>query len=177
MALEPITFKLSDFAGNPGLDLRPRVVFRPNGLAAGGDKLFYSAPVVVDQFAPDGSATAHLESTDALWLITGADAAYDVTVERRVATYTTADGAQATADYAPWDYPGWRLKVPPGGGSLPALVIAPTNPAQMWVGPARAESQGAPGWDVPVQTLTPSTYTAWYKTNALPGETNYFEWT
>lgn len=175
MALEPIKFKLSDFAGNPGLELRPRVVFRPNGLAAGGDKLFYSAPVVVDQFAPDGSATAHLEGTDALWLITGADAWYDVTVERRVATYTTVDGVQATADYAPWDYPGWILKVPPGGGDLAALVRAPTNPAQVWVGPGKRPWSDH---DEPVQTLLPSTYTGWWRSNTVPdmGLRTYFEW-
>ena len=176
MALEPVTFYLSDFAGNPGLELRPRVVFRPNGLAAGGNKLYFPKPEVVDTFATDGPTTVHLESTDALWHVTGGDAWYDVTVERLVSTYTTSFGAQATADYAPWSYPGWQLKVPPGGGELAALVIAPTNPAQMWTGPARAIPQGTAGWDVPVQDLKPSDYTSWYKTNALPGEQNYFEW-
>lgn len=176
MALEPITFKLSDFAGNPGLELRPRVVFRPNGLAAGGDKLFYSGPVVVDQFASDGSATAHLEGTDDLWHVTGSDAWYDVTVDRLVSTYTTTFGAQATADYAPWDYPGWVLKVPPGGGALAALVVAPTNPAQVWFGPGKRPWL-ADG-DEPVQSLRPSAYTGWYRTNTVPdqGLDNYFEW-
>lgn len=45
----------------------------------------------------------------------------------------------------------------------------------MWVGPALAAAEGAPGWDETAQKLRPSTYTAWYKTNALPGELNYFE--
>lgn len=175
MALETVTFKLSDFAGNPGLELRPRVVFRPTGPAVGRDRLFYSAPVVVDSFGADGSASVQLESTDALWLIDGRDVWYEVTIDRLVGTYTTSFGAQAVAEYAPWDHPGWELKVPAGGGSLPALVTAPTNPAQTWFGPGKNPGSND---DEPVQVLRPSTYTAWYRTNTLPvaGLRNYFRW-
>lgn len=175
MALETVTFKLSDFAGNPGLELRLRVVFTPNGAAVGANRLFYSRPVVVDTFQADGSGSVQLEGTDALWLIDGSDVWYDVAVEREAGTYTTTSGGVAIADYVPWDYPGWRLKVPPGGGELAALVVAPTNPAQMWVGPGKNPASEN---DEPVQHLLPSAYTSWYRTNTVPGFDlpNYFEW-
>lgn len=156
-----ITGRLSDFAGDPGLEVHPRIVFRPNGAAVGGDVLLYSRPVIVDTFGPDGSFSVDLKSTDELWHVTGDDVWYDVTIDRLL----------AGADYMPWDHPGWRLKVPPGGGLFSALVVAPTNPAQMWVGPAVT-----PESNIPAQSLLPSAYTAWYKTNALPGAPNYFEW-
>ena len=167
MALAHVTGTLKDFGGDLDLSIGPRIVFRPNGAAVGGGGLFFSRPIIVDTFDAGGAWGVDLESTDALWAITGGDVWYDVTVDRLI----------SGADYAPWDHPGWRLKVPPGGGVFSALVIAPTNPAQMWVGPAVAAAQGLPGWNVPVQSLVPSAYTAWYKTNALPGEQNYFEWT
>lgn len=166
MTLETVTGRLSDFAGDPGLDVHPRIVFAPNGAAIGSDALFYGRPIVVDAFDSEGRFTVQLEGTDAIWHTTGGDVWYDVTVDRLV----------SGADYMPWDHPGWKLKVPAGGGVFSALVTAPTNPAQMWVGPARAVPQGASGWNVPLQSLMPSAYTAWYKTNALPGEPNYFEW-
>ncbi|MDI9889988.1 hypothetical protein [Microbacterium sp. IEGM 1404] len=166
MTLETVTGTLRDFGGGLDLSISPRLVFRPNGAAVGAGGIFFSRPIVVDTFGAGGTWTVQLEGTDALWNIAGMDVWYDVTVDRKV----------AGADYAPWDHPGWRLKVPPGGGVFSALVSAPTNPAQIWVGPARAIPQGAPGWDTPVQHLKPSTYTGWYKTNALPAEPNYFEW-
>lgn len=175
MALATITFKLRDFAGGPGLEVRPRVVFRPNGAAVGGDSLFFGKPVVVDSFDADGGASVQLEETDAIWGVTGEDVWYDVTVDRRVVTYLTAAGDQATVDYAPWDHPGWRLKVPIGGGALAALVIAPTNPAQVWVGPGKRPWSDD---DEPEQALYPSTYTGWWRSNTVPnlGLRSYFEW-
>lgn len=175
MALENVTFKLSDFAGRPGLEVRPRVVFRPNGAAVGGDSLYFGRPVIVDQFEDDGSATVQLESTDAIWGVTGSDVWYDVTIDRRVATYVTTEGEQATVDYAPWDHPGWRLKVPIGGGALAALVTAPTNPAQVWVGPGKRPWSDE---DEPVQSLLPSSFTGWWRNNTVPdmGLRSYFEW-
>ncbi|WZH36226.1 MAG: hypothetical protein PIR02_15880 [Microbacterium enclense] len=175
MALETVTFKLEDFAGKPRPDLHLRVLFIPNGAAIGGDTLFISPPIVVDTFQDDGSGEVELQDTHSLWLITGEDVWYDVRVERFAGTYSTAFGGQAIADYIPWDYPGWELRVPPGGGELAALVRAPTNPAQIFVGPGRSPGSND---DEPVQVLLPSTYTGWYRTNTLPieGVRNYFEW-
>ncbi|MCT2085027.1 hypothetical protein M3D75_02755 [Microbacterium enclense] len=166
MALATVTGTLRDFGGELDTSISPRIVFRPNGAAVGGGGLLFSRPVIVDTFGGGGAWSVQLESTDALWNVTGGDVWYDVTVDRLT----------SGADWAPWDHPGSRLKVPPAGGVFSALVTAPTNPAQMWVGPAVTAAQCAPGWNVPTQTLHPSAYTAWYKTNALPGELNYFEW-
>jgi hypothetical protein len=161
-----VSGKLTDFGGGLDLSIGPRIVFRPNGAAVGGGSIFFSKPIIVDTFGGGGTWGVDLETTDGLWNVTGNDVWYDVTVDRLV----------SGADYAPWDHPGWQLKVPSGGGEFSALVIAPTNPAQMWIGPAVAAPQGVPGWDVPVQSLRPSAYTGWFKTNALPGEPNLFEW-
>lgn len=166
MALEEVTGNLADFGGNFDSTIGLRIVFRPNGAAVAATTLFYTKPVIVDEFTGGGAWTAHLQSTDALWQIVGDDVFYIVTVER----------LESDGDYFPVDHTGWQLKVPPGGGKFAALVRAPTNPAQMWVGPAKAIPQGQTGWDQPVQALLPSAYTSWYKTNALPGEPNYFEW-
>lgn len=159
-----ITGRLSDFQGNPGLEVFPRIVFRPSGAAVGGSSLFYSRPVIVDTFGSDGSFSVELQSTDELWHVSGDDVWYEVTVDRLV----------AGADYMPWDHPGWRLKVPEEGGLFSALVTAPTNPAQMWVGPGKYPELEA--GDEPAQTLVPSTYTAWLKTNAGPTAKNYYQW-
>lgn len=159
-----VTGRLSDFQGNPGLELHPRLVFRPSGAAVGGGTLFYSRPAIVETFGPNGEFSVELKSTDELWHVTGQDVWYEVTVDRLV----------SGADFEPWDYPGWRLKVPPGGGVFSALVTAPTNPAQMWVGPGRYPDRAS--GDEPVQHLIPSAYTAWYRTNSAPGLPNYFEW-
>lgn len=157
--------RLSDFQGNPGLEVYPRVVFRPNGAAVGGSSLFYSRPVVVDHFDQDGWFEVDLQPTDDIWHVTGDDVCYDVTIDRLV----------GGADYTPWDHPGWRLKVPAEGGRFAALVIAPTNPAQMWVGPGKRPHLEV--GDEPMQTLLPSSYTAWYRTNtANPSLSSYFEW-
>ncbi|QLD10877.1 hypothetical protein [Microbacterium oleivorans] len=161
-----ITGRLSDFQGNPGLEVHPRIVFRPSGAAVGGTSLFYSRPVIVDTFGPDGSFSVELQSTDELWHIAGDDVWYEVTIDRLV----------AGADYMPWDHPGWRLKVPAGGGLFSALVVAPTNPAQVWFGPGKRPWM--PEGDEPTQALVPSAYTGWYRTNTVPdrGLDNYFEW-
>lgn len=154
MALATITGRLSDFAGNPGLEVAPRIIFAPNGAAAGGTTLFYSRPVIVDTFAPDGSWTVQLEETDALWRVAGGDVWYDVTVDRLV----------SGVDREPWDHPGWSLRVPPGGGQFASLVTAPANPAQIWYGPEAPSN--------------PSMWTGWYDTDADPslGVPNLFEW-
>ena len=62
----------------------------------------------------------------------------------------------------PTDKPGWTLRTPPGGGEFAALVRAPSNPAQVWFGPEPPSD--------------PTQWTGWVKTDALPGEINYFEW-
>jgi hypothetical protein len=175
MALEKVTFRLSDFGGKARPELNLRVLFVPSGAAVGGSTLFFSAPVVVDQFDSNGKGEVELESTDSLWHITGNDVWYDVRVERFAGTYTTAFGGQAIADYRPWDFPGWELRVPKGGGDLSALVRAPTNPAQVFVGPGRNPGSNE---DEPLQVLQSSTYTGWYRTNTLPipGNKSYFEW-
>lgn len=156
MALAHVSGTLRDFGGDLDLSIGPRIVFRPNGAAVGGGGLFFSRPIVVDTFGAGGTWGVDLESTDALWNVTGGDVWYDVTVDRLL----------SGSDYAPWDHPGWRLKVPPGGGVFSALVIAPTNPAQMWIGPGKNPSSDT---DEPVQSLLPSAYTAWYRTNTVPG--------
>lgn len=165
MALETITGTLRDFGGELDLSIAPRLVFRPNGAAVGGGGMFFARPIVVDTFGPGGSWSVQLEGTDALWSVTGGDVWYEVTVDRLI----------AGADYAPWDHPGWQLKVPPGGGVFSALVIAPTNPAQIWIGPGKNPMSNV---DEPVQKLRPSTYTAWYRTNTVPdrGLMSLFEW-
>ncbi len=165
MALENVHGTLADFKGQFDNTIGLRIVFRPNGAAVGAGGIFYSKPVIVDTFSSDGSWSAQLQSTAALWQVVGDDVFYIVTIER----------LESDGDYFPVDHTGWKLRVPPGGGVFAALVEAPTNPAQMWVGPGKRPDSNN---DEPVQPMIPSRYTAWYRTNTVPGLglANYFEW-
>ncbi len=91
-----------------------------------------------------------LEATTALFLTTGGDVFYLVTVERRVA----GNGGFAT------DAAGWRLRVPTGGGAFAKLVRGATNPAGVWF-------DASPPAD-------PTEYTGWVRTDVSPPK--YYEY-
>lgn len=165
MALEKVYGTLNDFAGHFDSTIGLRIVFRPNGAAVGGGGVHYAKPVIHDAFDANGYWEAYVEGTHALWQVVGDDVFYIVTIER----------LESDGDYFPVDHTGWLLRVPPGGGAFAALIEAPTNPAQMWVGPGKNPRSND---DEPVQPMVASQYTAWYRNNTVPGLGlySYFEW-
>lgn len=164
MALETVAGFLSDFGGDLDLSVHPRIVFKPNGAAVGGNTLFFGKPVLVTAFSGAGAWTTQLQSTDEMFRVTGEDVWYDVWIERLIGTVPVAGMTASNADYTPWDDTRWKLRVPPGGGQFASMVSAPSNPAQIWFEPE-------PPTD-------PSPRTGWYDTDAdpAPGVPNYFEW-
>lgn len=159
--------QLEDFGSQLDKSTKPRILFIPSGPAVSNTRTFFGKPIIVDHFSGTNTWTADLVPTDNLTGIDGEDVFYRVRIERQV----------SGADYMPWDDTEWKLYVPDAGGEFSKLVRARTNPAQIHIGPAVAAAEGTPGWDRPA-TLRgdPNRFTGWIKTNALPGEPNYFEW-
>lgn len=120
-----VTGKLLDIGLSPIDDLRPVVVFTPknesgDGSSVNASEIFTNRPISV---RPDigGSFTVRLATTTTLRPETW----YEIRIE----------WFEPTGGFVGAAYPAFRLRVPPEGGMLPALVDAEPTSRLTWVGP------------------------------------------
>lgn len=115
-----VTGTLSDFQLDALAPYSPQVVFTPSGVATSLSRLLATRPVTV---VPDATGFFSVDLVPSTTLVP--DAWYDVTIR-----WLEADGG-----YAATDHVGWRLDVPPAGGTISDLFRVNAGRADVWIGP------------------------------------------
>ena len=143
--LAPLTGNLSTFGLDFASLLAPELVLNPSGPATvGPDYILASNPVII-ALDTEGSFAQNVVVTSGM---------------RPVCWYEpTIRSLDSAGGYIYADFPGWRLFMPPEGGTISDLLEMPWNPTLAWAGPD--EPPGTPVantlWldtDSPMSTLS-----------------------
>ncbi|MEF2979117.1 hypothetical protein [Subtercola sp. YIM 133946] len=144
MSLETVNGSLGDFEGVvPGLD--PRIIFTPSSSAVDGSKLLFNRRIIVSTFDGAGGWSQEFNSTDG----TNPPMFFSVSLRWHEA---------GVGDEGPWvgaDFPDIKLFIPSDGPwDFAQIIQAPSNPAQIWLGPE--------------PPTIPTNWTGWIDTDGTP---------